>query len=561
MRSQDQEKSLLPSAVSAQRSTTQARALELTERLVRCPSYSRTTGELRCASLIDSMLADVGQGQVEHGLYPVPGDPLGRSVVWGLLPGAGARTVVLICHYDTVDTQDYGELEECATRPDELRERMLAAVDRYDASVRAHLSSPEEWLFGRGVVDMKAGVAAYLVVLEELCAQSGSGDELLGNVLFVATPDEEVESAGMLAAVELLRDVSRERGLEYLGAINNDYTTALYGGDETRRLYAGNVGKLLPSIYVRGVETHAGEPYGGYDANLLCSEVVRAVSMVQELADMGEYAAAPPVTLKMSDFKERYDVQVPFEAYAEFNYLTYEFAPEKVLANLMSAAEEALEVAMVRVHMNHIQWQQRAGLPVHPVLPQPRVVSYSELLNLASERTGSEAVHDRLTERNLDLAALSVDPRLRSAHVVRELWNLSGMTGPAVVVYFSPPYYPHALPEEGSVLLRAARRVAEAHGVEYAGPYPYISDSSYLNVADAGDLTALSSNMPLWSDKPSPENYSLPLPEIAALNLECINIGIWGFGAHKRDERLHIPYSCGTVPRMIRETVLETLRG
>ncbi len=533
-------------------------ALAFTQRLVRWPSVSRTDGERGLGTLICSMLEEIGRGVLTTGLFPISGDPWGRCVPWALLHGTGPRTVVLISHYDTVSTLDYGLLQDVATEPEELRARLARMDSGLGDLALQHLQS-DEWLWGRGTVDMKGGIAAHLAVLEYLCARARQGEALNGSVLFVSTPDEEVESAGILAATELLLTLREEHGLEYQGAINTDYITEREPGDESKPVYAGVVGKLLPSVYIRGVETHVGEPYGGVDANLLLAEMLISLSTRAELADAtGDGAAVPPVSLKATDLKGSYDVQVPFEAYMYLNYLTYAAQPADVLARIRGTVEEALRVALHRVFQSHREWARAAGRS-EPVCPyEASVVTYSELLRLAEAAHGRDAVRQRLSAAEDAHPPENEDARLRSLHPVRELWNLSGLRGPGAVVYLSPPYYPHSSGAE-SPLVRAAACVAEEHGAGLRRYYPYVSDASYLRLEDSSALDAVRSNMPLWSDRPTEGMYSLPLDRIRELNLDVVNIGVWGYGAHKREERLHVPYGCGTVPKMVLETVRRTL--
>ena len=110
---------------------------------------------------------------------------------------------------------------------------------------------------------------------------------------------------------------------------------------------------------------------------------------------------------------------------------------------------------------------------------------------------------------NADLAALNeslpatLDKRERSLRLAQRLWTLSGQSGPAVVLYYSPPYYPHAQAAPGA-LHEAMAAVAVAHPelqLQMQEFYPYISDMSYLRLDPGMDLTALKANMPLWSDE------------------------------------------------------------
>ena len=48
------------------------------------------------------------------GQCALEGDSLGRTVVYGLVRGKGAGTVVLTGHYDVVDTDEYGRFRALA---------------------------------------------------------------------------------------------------------------------------------------------------------------------------------------------------------------------------------------------------------------------------------------------------------------------------------------------------------------------------------------------------------------------------------------------------------------
>ena len=164
-----------------------------------------------------------------------------------------------------------------------------------------------------------------------------------------------------------------------------------------------------------------------------------------------------------------------------------------------------------------------------------------------------------------DLATLSeslpatLDKRERSLRLAQRLWTLSGLSGPAVALYYSPPYYPHAQAAPGA-LHDAMATVAADHPelqLQMQEFYPYISDMSYLRLDPGMDLAALKANMPLWSDEfpPAGGAYSLPLDEIARLGLPMINLGPYGWGAHQRGERLLQSYSFGVLPQLIVEVI------
>ncbi|MBP2642729.1 MAG: rocB [Firmicutes bacterium] len=71
----------------------------------------------------------------------------------------------------------------------------------------------------------------------------------------------------MLSAVQDLDEMARDKGWDFIGAIDTDYTTLRYPGDTNRYVYIGTTGKLLPCFYLYGEETHVGEAFNGLDAN------------------------------------------------------------------------------------------------------------------------------------------------------------------------------------------------------------------------------------------------------------------------------------------------------
>ena len=90
------------------------------------------------------------------GRYPLAKDPLERSVVWGLAKGQGDQTVILMHHHDVVDAFDYGGLAKWAYDPPNLQ----AALAGMELAPEARMDlEGDEWIFGRGTGDMKAGAA------------------------------------------------------------------------------------------------------------------------------------------------------------------------------------------------------------------------------------------------------------------------------------------------------------------------------------------------------------------------------------------------------------------
>ncbi|HLV97729.1 MAG TPA: M20/M25/M40 family metallo-hydrolase [Ktedonobacterales bacterium] len=536
-----------------------------TTELMRIKGVSPSADETRVAEAVLELLKEGGleDAYTVVGLDALESDPYQRHNAYAFVRGQSARTVVLLGHIDTVGTADYGRLEPFALDPEALASRQdeLAEIT---PGLKADLDDPvlgQDWMLGRGSVDMKSGVAANIAVMRRLAERSRQG-QLPLSVVLLATVDEENESAGVLRGVQLLLDLRTRYGLEYLGAINTDYTAARYPGDPQRYAYTGTIGKLLPCFLVVGAESHVGEPFEGLDANLLAAELIADLSINDALCDaVGEQRTPPPVTLHATDLKTHYDVQLPYMAYFYLNVLTFSTTPAELLERLRQRASAALERVLGRIGQAEQRW---SGTPGERPQRSATVLSYAELLALANAKQGAQPVQAALAEeweRCLHGPDGAVrDARERSLALTRRLWQLSGLVGPAVVIFYAPPYYPH-LAKRAGALQDAVEAVAAAHPEERlqaAEFYPYLSDMSYLRADAVVDLAGLIANMPLWQaiDQPRrPGGYSLPLQAIHALDLPFVNLGPYGRAVHQRGERVLMSYSFGVLPQFISEII------
>ena len=76
----------------------------------------------------------------------------------------------------------------------------------------------------------------------------------------------------------------------------------------------------------------------------------------------------------------------------------------------------------------------------------------------------------------------------------------------------------------------------EAFDQEYVSEYFFtgISDLSYTSIEDSGEIVnALKRSMPLFE-----KLYHIPVEDIEAVSMPCINIGPWGKDFHKLTERV-----------------------
>ncbi len=535
-----------------------------TEQLVAIKSVSPGEEEDGVAKAVVELLGEAGlnEAYTAIGLDAVEADPYRRHNAYAFLKGQHPQAVVLLGHIDTVGTADYGPFEHLALQP-----RLLAEVPNQLAEIasvlREDLENPafqNDWMLGRGVVDMKSGVAVNIAIMRQ-CAELARQGHLPLSIVLLATVDEENESAGVLQAVRFLLKLREQHGLQYVGVINTDYTGARTPGDPHRYAYTGTIGKLLPTFLVVGAESHVGEPFEGLDANLLAAEIIADLSMNETLCDeVRGQKTPPPVTLHAADLKSNYDVQLPFMAYFYLNVLTLSTTPGELLARLRKQTEAALQRVLDRIEAAEQRWNTNAV--AHHRAHQ--VYTFAELYRLVSQSKGKQQVEETLDDEwNRSLAypdGRARDARERSVQLVQRLWRLSGLSGPAAVLFYSPPYYPHigAIP---CPLQDAVEAIARAHAnlqLRVEEYYPFLSDMSYLRGDPEVDISALTQNMPLWSDRGDtrrPGAYSLPLREIQSLNAPFVNLGPYGRAPHQRGERLLMSYSFEVLPQLITEVI------
>lgn len=491
----------------------------------------------------------------------VPEDPLKRNSVVALVrgkKGVSKRTVVLIGHTDTVGTSDYGEIEALATQPHQLPEKLSQVSLPEEA--RRDLESGD-YLFGRGLFDMKSGVSILVHVLEDFARKA---DELQGNIIFAGVCDEEGGSAGMLSVVpELVRRMERE-GLDYRAVIDTDYSAPRFEGDETRYIYVGTVGKLMPSFFVVGSETHAGDPYKGIDPNQISSAIMEEMNLAMAYADEAEgEVTVPPVSLRQKDLKPEYSVQTAKTAYVYFNFSTHSSTPDEMMTRIKAGAHRAFKKTIDALKAEFAVYSQRSGFSHYELPWKERVLSYRELYEAVKKERGEE-VDQRLEALEAKLLKeAGTDEREHALRMVELLHSMWSDKDPVVIAYYSPPYYPHIYVKGESekerelldAVAAAQKNCQSSYTIKMRKFYPYISDLSYAAAPrEAGAVESLRDNMPGFGKK-----YKLPLEDMQKLNLPVVNIGPFGKDAHKFTERVQVDYSFEVVPGLVRDTILHLL--
>ncbi len=538
------------------KANTEKYTLELT----RIPSTVESDGELEIAWHLFNKLKEEPYF-VEHSdqLFFQKCDGLDKrhNVIAYVKGGDGEykNTVILLGHIDTVGIEDYRDLQHIANNPPALEEAFKHM--ELPSETKKDLESGE-WVFGRGIFDMKCGVAANL----SHTLEAARNPELFkGNIIFLAVPDEEGNSAGMLSSLKLLNEIREKDGLEFTAVLDTDYMTSRYEGDENRYIYVGTIGKLLPTFYIVGKETHVGQSFGGLDPNELSSELVREINLSKDLCDVADgEVTVPPITLKQRDLKTDYSVQIAKSAHLYFNYATHGSEPDEVMTKLVEKAEKAFTTVVDRLNDNYKSYCEMSEIPFQPLPWKPKVYTFDALFRKIAEESGYK-LHQRIAALKRRLDPETMDDRAYSLAIVEEVAKMNQDPDPMIIVYFAPPYYPHMYingkDEREQKLLDALKYSAEKVQPKISEPlkvrkfYPYISDLSFCSITEnQATIEKLITNMPAWPDK-----YELPIDDMRQFDVPVANIGPFGKDAHQFTERLHKPFSFNVMPELLFETV------
>ena len=328
---------------------------------------------------------------------------------------------------------------------------------------------------------------------------SENPEKLDGHLITLAACDEEDNSHGVLTALKVFRQM-KEEGLEFIGCINADYSTPYHKEDENRYIYFGTIGKLLPSFYVTGEEAHVGQAFSSLDPNLLVAELTRLISYNPELCDesQGE-VTIPPVSLKQSDFKDKYTVQTALAAYSYYNFFTYSMTPLDVMNKIKAKGEEAFDNVIEYLNNSYKEFCKRAGHIYKELSWRKRVYTWDEFYNELHTIHGDRfKVYMDSFGRELNQENPAMDLREFSVKMVEEAWKWSIDKSPAIIIYFSSTYNARiemtgSTDRERKLMDSVNKSIVSVQ--EYSDKpivtkmfYPYISDSSFMSMSDSPEI-------------------------------------------------------------------------
>lgn len=537
----------------------------LTKRMVAVPSINSTIGEAFFADFLVQELKTYSyfSANPNNILVQDLGDEYGRKNVYAIFKGNGKtnKTVILHGHLDTVDIENYGSLSEFAFDCDELLNRMLDI--NYDTETNEDLKSGK-YMVGRGVCDMKCGLALAMVILKII---SESPEKFDGNLIFMANPGEELLHNGIIGSVDFLLDLQSKYELKLSAAISMDCSNPHYVGDTNNYIYYGTVGKILPCVYVLGKETHIGQCFNGVDASSIAMKLAQRIHLNMDYADKyHDEVTLPPSLLRYEDNKTHYSVNTVAWSYIYFNFLLYSVSPMDIMKKIRQEIDDVVKEVLEGIDKNykiHCDLNNREYSPISYTIT---VLEYEELYDIFSYKLGSKAAADIFITECVN-EHLNEDKRDVSRIVVQAMLDKCDYKENTIVLFLTPPFMPHSTllfeSQEESKLADALSKALDSLNkkenlnIKHIPFYPSLSDSSYLKMDDSSDnITFLEKNTVAYEDM-----GVIPFSSIKALNIPAMNMGCYGKDPHRNTERLDTDYSFRTLPQVIVEmidTILES---
>ena len=464
----------------------------------------------------------------------------------------------MIGHIDTVGVDDYGVIREYAFNTEELPKKLLETF-RLSDEVKKDIQSGE-YMFGRGALDMKSGVAGHMFLIRYF---SMHPEELDGNLIVISECDEEDNSKGIITALDELVALKQKEGFEYIACINSDYSTDYSKGDENRYIYYGSIGKLLPCFAAFGKEAHVGQAFSALDPNLLIAEITRNMSLNADLCDVAQgEVTIPPISLKQMDTKVGYTVQTALAAMSYYNFFTHGMNPAQVMDQCVEVAEKSFENIIEYLNVQYEKFCRLSKVDFTPLPWEKKVYTWNQFYQKLAARYGKSFTDSiRQFAERLHTEQPELDLRLFSLKVVEEAWKWNEDQSPAVIIFYGSIFNARIEMTRNTEKERALLDAVE-NAVERIRPqsdrqiktrmfYPYISDLSFMAICDdIKSLDAVAENMPSWNIK-----YFHDVDQILQINVPVVNIGTFGRDGHMLTERVDMHHTFSNVPNIIYETI------
>lgn len=450
------------------------------------------------------------------------------------------KTILFISHFDVVSNDIYGEIKEYAFDCDKLSSYFN--------------NKDNDTLYGRGTMDMKAGVALEVDLIEDFADDTKMFDV---NIIVAFVGDEENTSAGMRRLIPVLSKMKSE-GTEFLVAINTEPGEAGCSGENGPMVFTGTLGKIMPAFYAKGLASHVGDPYKGFSSALYISKLICEAEGNPKLTD-GQKGKMQPswVCLDVGTTRENYSVTIPDEAYAYFNCFTVTQTPYDVMAQMKKIARKSF-VAVNEQYKSSFDKISIEGFNGSSYSKnEVKIFTLEEIINKAKE-------NNKYFEKEIKEYIKKIpsgDMRKRGIKIAQKICEISAEKAPYVLCFFLPPWMPGRMTktdnDKDKIIIDSVCEVKnnllEKHNIEMKEIELFggLCDLSYVGAkVNRESASLIGNNIPGWG-----ELYSFDVEKMNDLGMPVINMGPSGSDPHNRNERLNLKYSIEILPSLLRDLV------
>lgn len=494
------------------------------------------------------------------------GDELERTFLCALFKSKKKtdKTLILIGHIDTADIENAGNFKDFILKPYEYTKILKENIELLDEEVREDLLSGK-YLFGRGIMDMKMGVAMEIATLEYYI----NLEDFEGNILMITVPDEESNSKGLIKSLPLVNKIIAKENLKPVAVLNAEPDFGNYPGDDNKYIYTGSCGKLLLGIYSTGIEVHVGESLCGLNTNLISSQIIQNIELNVDLCEkVKDEFTMPPTCLKYSDSKKVYNVQMPESSIMYYNLQVFEKNPHDIVKEITALCEKSAKDTIKLVNKSREKYKNLGNKINISENININVLTFDELYKKVHDKYKEKFEADLEDKIKIWIKDKSLDERDVCGKIVDFVSKYLKEKEPMIVIFFAPPFYPSVGAREDDanydLICKVVNTVREYvkdeldEDLKTQRYFKGLSDLSYFSLRDSEKVIKyLKPNMPSLG-----YNYDIPFEEIKKLNLPVFSFGPHGKDPHKWTERILVDYSFEKVPVIFRkliETIFEIL--
>lgn len=513
---------------------------KLLKDLVKRPTITGSRGELSFPSFIRQLLLEIPYFELHKNHVQLTSTEDYKELVTAFYQAPNSsKTIVLISHFDTVGVEDYSTIKENAFDPDYLKKFFEKDNSYLDKNAIEDLKS-DNYIFGRGIMDMKAGLMLHLGLIEKATIEKWDV-----NLILVTVPDEEVNSSGARKAVETIERIKQTHQLDIQLHLNSEPTFQQSEIDHKHYVYSGSIGKIMPGVLCYGKETHVGNPLDGLSSNYMMSYITQFIEYNDIFKETFENEETPlPVSLMTKDIKEDYDVQTPFKTVSLYNMFLFNRSSNKLYDLFTNTITEAV---------SHCENSWSNILKDSDQNANINVLTFEELKNYTINKYGEQFINNLID----DVLVTTTDLNLQSVKVTEALMDLCKNLTPAVVTFLATPYYPSVndsyTPFIESIVdtVQTTLKNKFHRNSERIHYFNGISDSSYFKFnGNIDDLNSYKKNTPNFNI-----TYKIPFESIKKITAPVLLCGPIGKDAHKVTERLNKKSAFEELPSLL-ETII-----